>query len=135
MKRALFVCLIVMGCNQPSLDFAGVDPVKVTVDQSTFLVWRLEDRAEALRTNVEWAPNWEHTYVRFAQAFQAATGCKVRPRTMEGDQSVMQARLDCPFPTRANPGRQTSTMSCYVNSFGDGFDCDIRQSRATPGGP
>ncbi|MEO0358287.1 MAG: hypothetical protein AAF386_08340, partial [Pseudomonadota bacterium] len=127
MKRIIVLIFLVAGCNQPSLDFAGVDPVEVTIDQSTFRIWRVEDRAEALRTNVEWAPNWRHTYIRFARAFQAATGCTVRPRTMQGDQSVMQARLDCPFPTRPNPGRETEVMSCYVNSFGDGFDCETRQ--------
>jgi hypothetical protein len=55
-------------------------------------------RAEAIRINREWAPNLNYTAARFARAFEAASGCELRPNSMQGDQVVMQARLKCDVP-------------------------------------
>lgn len=135
--RWLSILLLILpcACNTPTTDFAHVTSTTVIVGKSSFAVRQSGDRAQAIRTSTEFAPNWAYTAVRFAQAFEMATGCTVRPNSMQGDQALMEARLDCATPQRANPGRQVNTMDCYVWQDSDAFDCTLNGPRATPGGP
>ncbi|MGV6840727.1 MAG: hypothetical protein ACWA40_11110 [Planktomarina sp.] len=136
MRFAYVTALALMGCNTPTPEFYGAAKQRVIVGQSTFDVRRSGDRAQAIRINTEWAPNWRHTYARFAIAIEGATGCTIKPKSMQGDQALMEARLDCPYATRPNPPDETIVLECYEGSSTyPGFDCEVRQSVATPYGP
>jgi len=128
--------LTLMACNTPTPEFYGVPKQQVVVGKSTFDVRQSGDRAQAIRVNTEWAPNWSHTYTRFAIAIEGATGCKIKPKSLQGDQALMEARLDCPYDARPNPPDETVVLECYEGpSAYPGFDCEMRQSVATPYGP
>ena len=93
------------------------------------------DRAEAIRINREWAPNLNYTAARFARAFEAASGCELRPNSMQGDQVVMQARLKCDIPLRSNPFPQRRTLDCSIFDSTPGMMiCDEIYLVAVPGG-
>ncbi|MGB1235057.1 MAG: hypothetical protein ACPG5U_04940 [Planktomarina sp.] len=125
----------ITACDSPTVDFAQIAAKQVKIQSSVFSIRQSGDRAQAIRTSTEYAPNWAYTAIRFAQAIEQATSCTIKPKSMEGDQALMEARLDCPYPTRANLGRQTESFDCYVWHSGDAFDCDWNHARATPGGP
>jgi hypothetical protein len=93
------------------------------------------DRAEAIRINREWAPSLNYTAARFARAFEAASGCKLRPYSMQGDQVVMQARLKCDIPRRSNPLPQRRSLDCSIFETTPGvMICDEIYPVAVPGG-
>ena len=84
--RFLWILLPLLACNTPSFEFSGVPAQRVIVEKSVFDVRMIGDRAEAIRINREWAPHLGYTAARFARAFEAASGCTVRPNSMQGDQ-------------------------------------------------
>ena len=105
------------------------------VGKSVFDVRMVADRAEAIRINREWAPNLNYTAARFARAFEAASGCELRPNSMQGDQVVMQARLKCDVPWRSNPFPQRRTLDCSIFGSTPGMMiCDEIYLVAVPGG-
>lgn len=96
LRKALLVAMMaapLAGCDGPTPHFAGIAPVTVTVDGSTFAVRRRNDLAEAIRTNTEFAPRMGPIAGRAERAIAQATGCRVRD--LRGDQAVILARLDC----------------------------------------
>lgn len=98
------VCLA--SCDTGTPEFWGADPVRVEAQGMTFDVRVKGLRAEALRKNTMlWAPE-RRIAAAATEAIGQATGCTVA--ALEGDPSVMQARLDCgagaprpPRPARA----------------------------------
>lgn len=88
----LFLALLA-ACNTPGYEFRGIDPVRVSIDKSTFDVRINGTYAQAIRLNPEWAPRFEAVAPRGAMAMQKVSGCKVA--RLWGDQAVMLARLDC----------------------------------------
>ncbi len=104
-------------CNTPGHEFRGVDPVRVSIGQSTFDVRVDGTYAQAIRLNPEWAPRFEAVAPRGAVAMQKVSGCKVV--RLWGDQAVMLARLDCgegvpPLP----PGR---AYECELDHIHGGY--------------
>lgn len=49
-------CTALAACNTPSIGFRGIDPATVTVEGSTFDVRVKGAVAEAIRTNMQYAP-------------------------------------------------------------------------------
>lgn len=90
----LFLLLTVLaGCNTAGPRFRGLPSRTVTIDGSTFDV-RVNGRlAEAIRTNVEYAPRFGPIKDRAGQAMQIVSGCKVKE--VRGDQAVATGILDC----------------------------------------
>lgn len=94
MRQAMLIILFLLAaCDGPTPHFAGIAPVTITVDGSTFDVRRRADLAEAIRTNTQYAPRMGPIAGRAERAIVQATGCKVRD--LRGDQAVIVARLDC----------------------------------------
>jgi len=133
--RFLWILLPLLACNTPSFEFSGVPAQRVIVEKSVFDVRMIVDRAEAIRINREWAPHLGYTAARFARAFEAASGCTVRPNSMQGDQVVMQARLKCAIPRRSNPFPQRRSLDCSIFVSTPGMIiCDEIYPVAVPGG-
>ena len=93
MIRTLPLMLLLAACNTPSQPFRDVPVRTVTVDGSTFDVRVKDRRAEALRTNAQYAPRLGPIGGRAAMAIEQVSGCRVHD--ISGDQAVIQARLDC----------------------------------------
>ncbi|MDU8927554.1 hypothetical protein RXV86_09175 [Alisedimentitalea sp. MJ-SS2] len=115
MKR--LVCLVfavaLAACNTPSPGFRGVEPVRITIGQSTFDVRVDGNRAEAIRLNREWAPRLEAVAPRAVAAIEKVSGCSVAK--LGGDQALIEARLKCgkgAEPIEVLPGKVE-------------YDCDI----------
>jgi hypothetical protein len=90
----LFCCLaLLIACDTPTREYAGIDPVRVHVDQSAFDVRQRGDTAQAIRLNTEWAPRPEAVLPRALVAIEQASGCEVT--RMDGDQVIIEARLKC----------------------------------------
>ena len=86
-------CTALAACNTPSIGFRGIDPVTVTVEGSTFDVRVNGTVAEAIRTNMQYAPRMGPMGGRASVAIEQASGCKVK--RFGGDQAVIVAELDC----------------------------------------
>lgn len=80
-------------CDGPSPHFMGVDPVRVEVDGSVFAVRVKGKLAEAVRTNVQYAPRIGPIGPRAAEAMRQASGCEVRE--IRGDQALILGILEC----------------------------------------
>ena len=93
---AAFFLSVLAGCDSPSPAFLGVPATRVTVEGSTFSVRARADEAEAIRTSAERLTRRSEIVARGAVAIEIATGCKVDPDRVYGDQSVISAQLDCP---------------------------------------
>ncbi|WP_299773487.1 hypothetical protein [uncultured Tateyamaria sp.] len=106
-------------CNTPGPHFRGLPATTVTVDGSTFDV-RVRGRlAEALRTNMEYAPRFGPIRHRAAKAMELVSGCKVKE--VRGDQALATGILDCgkggPPIDRLKPQGEYScyTLDSYVS--------------------
>lgn len=117
--RYLFLILILSACNTPTREFANAPLAQVQVGKSKFDVRIKNGQAQAIRTNIEFAPNWKYTAARFKTAFEVASGCEIRPNSMVGDQALMQATLDCPGTRPAAVPRRHAGFDCQV--VRDGF--------------
>ena len=87
--RFRWIILSLLACNTLSFEFSGVPAQRVIVGKSVFDVRMVGDRAQAICINREWAPNLNYTAAWFVRAFEAASGCELRPNSMQGDQVVM----------------------------------------------
>ena len=105
------------------------------VGKSVFDVRMIGYRAEAIRINRDWAPNLNYTAARFARVFEAASGCELRPNSMQGDEVVMQAWLKCDVPRRSNPFPRRRTLDCSIFDSTPGMMiCNEIFPVAVPGG-
>lgn len=86
--------MLLAACNTPSPAFRGLPSTAVTVDGSTFDVRVADNTAEAIRTNVEYAPRFGPIKERATIAIERVSGCEVR--SISGDQAVAVAKLKCP---------------------------------------
>lgn len=85
--------VFLVACDLPTPHFRGIAPVRVSVAGSDFEVRRRGRLAEAIRTNVEYAPRLGRIGVKAEMAIERATGCKVRE--IRGDAAVILAKLKC----------------------------------------
>jgi hypothetical protein len=98
------LCIALMGCNAPSKRYRGQPSSTVSIDGSTFDV-RIKDlHAEAIRTNVEYAPRFGPIRGRARAAIEYISGCDVAD--LDGDQAYIEATLSCgggPSPVLLTP--------------------------------
>ncbi|MCF6444900.1 hypothetical protein [Nereida sp. MMG025] len=97
MRRFQFALpiLALAACDMAGPAFLGAEPMYVEVGGSAFTVRQRDDRAEVIRTNMEWAPDRGAVADKMKIAIEVTTGCTVRDGTLEGDQAVRRARLKC----------------------------------------
>jgi len=88
----MIFCTALAACNTPSIGFRGIDPVTVTVEGSTLDVRVKGTVAEAIRTNMQYAPRMGPIGGRASVAIEQVSGCKVK--RFGGDQAVIVAELD-----------------------------------------
>ncbi|WP_223421411.1 hypothetical protein [Tateyamaria pelophila] len=89
----LLFLTVLAACNTAGPRFRGLPATTVTIDGSTFDV-RVNGRlAEAIRTNMEYAPRFGPVQSRAGKAMQLVSGCTVKE--VRGDQAVALGILDC----------------------------------------
>ena len=94
MRKAVVILMIgLAGCDMPSPAFRGVPAQQVSVGQSTFAVRVVDNRAEAIRLNAEYASRPSAVAPRAVIAIEQVSGCTVKRLT--GDQAQFFARLKC----------------------------------------
>ncbi len=81
-------------CNTAPVGFAGIEPVIVEVEGSTFEVRRTGAAVSSMRTNVEFARP-ASIMSKASVAIGQATGCDVVPGSLTGDGVIQRARLSC----------------------------------------
>lgn len=100
-----FTVLIALGllaaCDTPSPAFYGAPAHRISMGGSDFIIRIKGLRAEAIRTNAEWAPRMAAVAPRGVAAIETVSGCKVAK--LKGDQAMMVARLDCGGNTPPEP--------------------------------
>ena len=95
MRYVTFV-LLLAACNTPSPAFRGLPVSTVTIEGCTFDVRHTGTKAEAIRTNTQYAPRFGPIKDRATTAIEQVSGCEVR--SISGDQAVAVAKLKCPKP-------------------------------------
>ncbi len=93
MRLILSCALCLAACNTAGPYFRGLPATTVTVDGSTFDVRVNGDLAEAIRTNVQYAPRFGPVRDHASKAMQMVSGCDVKE--VRGDQAVATGILDC----------------------------------------
>ena len=93
MRSLMLLVLFVAACNTAGPHFRGLPATTVTIDGSTFDV-RVNGRlAEAIRTNMQYAPRFGPIRDRAARAMEMVSGCAVKE--VRGDQAQATGILDC----------------------------------------
>lgn len=82
-----------IACNTAGPHFRGLPARTVTVDGSTFDVRVRGELAEAIRTNMEYAPRFGPIRERAGKAMAMVSGCAVKE--VRGDQAQALGILDC----------------------------------------
>ena len=89
-------------CNTAGPHFRGLPATTVTLDGSTFDIRGNGRLAEAIRTNVQYAPRFGPVRTRAKKAMELVSGCRVKE--VRGDQAQVTGILDCgkggPSPDR-----------------------------------
>jgi len=88
-----FLIGLLAACNTAGPHFRGLPATTVTVDGSTFDVRVRDEMAEAIRTNMEYAPRFGPIQDRAGRAMAMVSGCAVRE--VRGDQAQATGILDC----------------------------------------
>ncbi|MBL3584309.1 hypothetical protein JMM61_02815 [Rhodovulum sulfidophilum] len=89
---ALTLSLALSACDSPGMDYAGIPPVRIEVEGSTFAVRRKGPEAQAIRLNREYRKG---AMQRAFRAIETGTGCAIRPDTLSGDPAMAYAKLTC----------------------------------------
>ena len=97
MKKCILVWVLFMfaGCASPA--FLNQPTRNVTIADSTFVVYMRSGTSdvEAHRISFEMLPSRVLTYARAQRAITQATGCHVVDGSLEGDQAIIRASVDC----------------------------------------
>ncbi len=93
MRYWVLTMVLLVACDTPSRAYKGVPASRVSVDTSVFDIRIKDNRAEAIRVNVEWAPSSKSVETRAVAAIEKVSGCKVK--RLRGDQAMMIADLKC----------------------------------------
>jgi hypothetical protein len=87
--------LLLAGCDSPSPAFMRLPAQRIEVGGMLFSVRHSDTAAEAMRL----APFAHFPRGRVAYngglAILKASGCRIRPRSLDGDEAIVRARLDC----------------------------------------
>ena len=89
---ACLAFIVLATCNTAGPHFRGLPATTVTVDGSTFDIRVNGELAEALRTNIEYAPRFGPIRKRAGQAMELVSGCKVKE--VSGDAALATGILD-----------------------------------------
>ena len=84
------------GCDSPSVAFQSVAERRVKVDGFHFSVRATRYEAEAIRLGLERPPRRADVVYKGAKAMVIASGCEVVPKSLEGDENIVRADLECP---------------------------------------
>ena len=130
---ACLAFIVLATCNTAGPHFRGLPATTVTVDGSTFDIRVNGELAEALRTNIEYAPRFGPIRTRAGQAMELVSGCKVKE--VRGDAALATGILDCgkdgPSLDRLKPQGEYAciTLDSYVspatNDLVLDLDCDL----------
>lgn len=94
MQRWLAVLgFLLSACNGPSPHFRGAEPVRVSIDGSTFDVRVRGNLAEAARVNPQYAPRLGPIGARAGRAMAQVSGCRVEH--VIGDAALILGLLNC----------------------------------------
>jgi len=96
---AILLCaLILTACA--SMSMQGQPMKQIVVAESTFNVYMRSDTdlVEAHRVSVEPLPSKLLTLSKAVRAIELATGCRLKDGTLEGDQAIIKAKVDCVLP-------------------------------------
>jgi len=99
MKRVLaIVFLNVVGCSSPG--FLGQPQKDIEVGGSLFRVYMRSgtEQVEVHRISIEPLPSKSLTLRNAARAIEIATGCSLDDGSLEGDQAIINAEVDCILP-------------------------------------
>lgn len=94
MVSSLVLCLL-FGCDSPSPRFNSGERFDTQLDGTRFTVWKQHDRVEVIRHGFARRADQSGLKRLMAQAAQSATGCPLRPHSIEGDTGVHRAHLVC----------------------------------------
>jgi hypothetical protein len=96
MIRCILVCTlaILAACSAPSPYFMGTKAGVFETGGMRFTVYQRADEVEVHRTGGG-IPRERDVWLGAIRAIERVTGCSVRPRSMEGDQSIVTAEVDC----------------------------------------
>ncbi len=92
--------LTLSGCSSPSFSMRGAQAHEISVDNSRFRVfWHPGGGAvEAHRISIEPLPSLVLTLEKGYRAIKKATGCRVVPGSLRGDQAIVLADVSCRVP-------------------------------------
>ncbi|HHL21168.1 MAG TPA: hypothetical protein ENJ52_06530 [Aliiroseovarius sp.] len=93
----------------------GTPAAVVVIDGSRFAVHRWADRVEVYRISAEAFPRRAEVLLKAQLAILRATGCPVRPGSLQGDQALVKARLACDGAVQSAPILPDSLI----------YECDI----------
>jgi len=93
LSLAAFVLIVLAACNTAGPRFRGLPATTVTIDGSTFDVRVNGSLAEAIRTNVQYAPRFGPIRGRAGRAMELVSGCTIKE--VRGDQAQATGILDC----------------------------------------
>jgi len=92
------------GCDSPSPRYMGMTARQVVVDGAEFSVRATPWDAEAIRVNFKLKARRGDIVASGGVAIEMATGCKVKPRSLQGDTNIVRARIACPGAPPRNRG-------------------------------
>ena len=99
MRVSVVVSIFLLAsCVSETRHFRGVDPLRMTVDGSSFDIRLRGNLAEAIRVNPQYAPRLGPLRARAGFAMAQVSGCQVTG--VLGDQSVLTGILDCSDATQ-----------------------------------
>lgn len=123
-------CMALVGCDSPSPAFRDVPARAVSVDGSRFSVRATRWRAEAVRTSAQAPPVRNKAVIRGALAILKVTGCPLHLASVEGDEVMVRADLNCPGagPAPTRRARPPELDCGLVTGFrADGFGGKVAQ--------
>lgn len=111
MFRMMLLIYVLLGaCAAAGPHFRGLPATTVTVDGSTFDVRVRGELAEAIRTNVQYAPRFGPIRERAGRAMAQVSGCEVRE--VRGDQAQATGILECGSGHRKAPVVVPADLDC-----------------------
>ncbi|MEE9427287.1 MAG: hypothetical protein V3V25_03975 [Paracoccaceae bacterium] len=102
MKRIFIILVLAIGGlgGCASAGFLGQPMQPITVAGSTFNVYMRSgtSQVEAHRVSFEMLPSLVITLTNAHRAIEVATGCRVESGSLQGEQAIIKARVDCLLP-------------------------------------
>ena len=122
-------------CDSPSVAFQDVAERRVKVDGFHFSVRATRYEAEAIRLGLERPPKRADVVFKGAKAMVIASGCAVVPKSLEGDENIVRADLDCPgsgpkpwsrpAPKSLDCGFTTPWLEDSFGNVAPDFECQV----------